>query len=183
VTIRPAVFDSDFPAFDKTSVNKALAERAYKVCGISRRCNPQKAHYRSLRLLRARRERPKERRRRRAAEQRDELAAFYPDHVKPRACAVKVRLSRALASLAYFVRCQTAKARSRPLAEIAGRAMKRHRPRTVEKICKRWQRRYRKLGIGKSTQGGSFVTSLPSAAQSRRSRGRTALRANRTLST
>jgi hypothetical protein len=52
VTIRPAVFDTDIPAFDKTSVNKALAECAYKACGISRRCNPQKTHYRSLRLLR-----------------------------------------------------------------------------------------------------------------------------------
>jgi uncharacterized protein (DUF3820 family) len=36
--------------------------------------------------------------------------------VNPRACAVKARLKRALASLAYFARRQTAKARRRPFA-------------------------------------------------------------------
>jgi hypothetical protein len=36
VTVRKAEFDIDIPAFDKTSVNKALAECVYKVCGISR---------------------------------------------------------------------------------------------------------------------------------------------------
>jgi len=59
VTIRPAVFDSDIPAFDKTSVNKALAECVYKVCGISRRCNAQEPNYRNLRLLRPRRHWPR----------------------------------------------------------------------------------------------------------------------------
>ena len=55
-----------------------------------------------LGLLRARRERPRSRR---AAEQRDELAPLYPNHVNPRAYAVRVRLKRALASLAHFARC------------------------------------------------------------------------------
>jgi len=60
------------------------------------------------RLLRARRERP---RRRRSAEQRDELAALYPDYVKPRACAVKVCLMRSLAALRFSPDCQTPGAR------------------------------------------------------------------------
>jgi hypothetical protein len=62
--------------------------------------------------LHVRRQRP----RRRAPEQCDELAAFYPDHVNPRAYVVKVRLKRSLASLAYFVWCQTAKTRRLPFA-------------------------------------------------------------------
>src|SRR5215472_8084813 len=41
----------------------------------------------------------------RAAEQRDELAPLYPNHVIPRACAVWVRLKRTLAALAHFARC------------------------------------------------------------------------------
>ena len=40
----------------------------------------------------------------------------------PKACAVWVRLKRALASLAHFVRCLGA--RRRPFAKIAGRGMK-----------------------------------------------------------
>ena len=55
-----------------------------------------------LGLLRPRRERP---RGRPAAEQRDELAPLYPNHVIPRAYAVWVRLKRTLAALAYFAQC------------------------------------------------------------------------------
>ena len=58
-------------------------------------------NHRHRRLLRACRERPS----RRAAEQRDELAPLYPNHVIPRAYAVWVRLKRTLAALAYFAQC------------------------------------------------------------------------------
>ena len=78
MTIRPAVFDSDIPAFDKTSVNKALAECVYKVCGISRRRNSQKPNYRNLRLLRRSNRRP---RNRRSATKRNEIP---PPHVPPK---------------------------------------------------------------------------------------------------
>jgi hypothetical protein len=54
------------------------------------------------RLLCARSERP---RHGRTAEQRDELAPLYPNHVIPRACTVWVRLKRTLAALAYFAQC------------------------------------------------------------------------------
>ena len=68
------------------------------------------------RLLRPRRERP---RGRRAAEQRDELAPLYPNHVIPRAYAVWVRLKRTLEALAHFARCL---GRHRPLPPTGRRA-------------------------------------------------------------
>src|SRR5262249_43298074 len=39
------------------------------------------------------------------AEECDELAPLYPNHVIPRAYAVWVRLKRTLAALAYFAQC------------------------------------------------------------------------------
>src|SRR5262245_48775881 len=65
-------------------------------------------------LLGMRREGP---RRRRAAEQRDELAPLYPNHVIPRAYIVWVRLKRTLAALAYFAQCLGC----HPLAASGGR--------------------------------------------------------------
>jgi hypothetical protein len=42
-----------------------------------------------------------------AAKQRDELAAVYPNHVKPRTYVVTAPLKCVLASLAYFARCHS----------------------------------------------------------------------------
>ena len=60
-------------------------------------------------LLRARVSRPRSGR---ASEQRDELAAFYPSHVKPKACTVKVRFVRSLAALGFSPDCQLPAPRS-----------------------------------------------------------------------
>src|SRR6516164_4727595 len=72
--IRPAVFDRYILALDIASFGQAPTEG-----GSHRRVRPgrrtvEKPDHRHPRLLRARRERP---RRRRAAEERDELAAFH----------------------------------------------------------------------------------------------------------
>src|SRR5262249_6569422 len=61
-------------AVDETSFLQAVAERRYPVDGIDSRRRVEKADHRHRRLLRPRCERP---RRRRAAEQRDECAAFH----------------------------------------------------------------------------------------------------------
>src|SRR5262249_37276047 len=69
---RRAVFDRDILALDKACFLQALAEGSHEVRGVSERSVPQETNNRHFRLLRARRERPRDRP---AAEQRDELAA------------------------------------------------------------------------------------------------------------
>jgi hypothetical protein len=88
--------------FDPEKFVAAPAERGHRGSERLRRLSIQEPDHRHHRLLRARRERP---RCRRSAEQRDELAPLYPNHVIPRACAVWVRLKRTLAALAHFARC------------------------------------------------------------------------------
>ena len=70
----PAEFDSYVMAVDETGFLQAVAERRYPVDGIDSRRRVEKADYRHRRLLRTRRERPKERR---ATEKCDE---FPPPH-------------------------------------------------------------------------------------------------------
>src|SRR5215831_8397366 len=70
---RRAVFDRDILALDKACFLQALAEGSHEVSGVSERGVPQETNNRHRRLLSARRERPRDRR---AAEERDELAAF-----------------------------------------------------------------------------------------------------------
>ena len=74
VTIRPAVFDRDVPAFDITGVTRKPWRNAPRGRAKgSARCAVEKADHRDCGSA-PRRERP---RRRRAAEQRDELAASH----------------------------------------------------------------------------------------------------------
>src|SRR6516162_6945833 len=74
---RRAVFDHDVLALDKASFLQALTEGGHEVHSVSERGVPQEPDHRHLRLLRARRERPCNRR---ATEQRDELAPFDAEH-------------------------------------------------------------------------------------------------------
>src|SRR5262245_40708697 len=53
-TVRPSILDCNIPAFVEASVIKPLTKGSDEVCGVSGRCNPQKPHYRRLRLLRGR---------------------------------------------------------------------------------------------------------------------------------
>src|SRR6516225_4586458 len=71
---RRAVFDHDVLALDKASFLQALTEGGHEVHSVSERGVPQEPDHRHLRLLRARRERP---RGGRAAEERNELAALH----------------------------------------------------------------------------------------------------------
>ena len=73
LTLGPAVFDCQVLALDKACVFEALAECAQTVRERVRRCAAEESNHRLRWLLCARRERPRDRR---AAEQRDELAAF-----------------------------------------------------------------------------------------------------------
>src|SRR5262249_10491485 len=70
---RPAIFDRDILALDGTGFLQTLVERRYEMCIRTGRSAVEIADHRHRRLLRARRERPCSR----AAEQRDELAAFH----------------------------------------------------------------------------------------------------------
>src|SRR5262249_15825424 len=71
----PAIFDRHVPALDITGLAQALVKCAQPACPQIRRLAADVSDHRHCRLLRARRERP--RGRRRAADQRDELAAFH----------------------------------------------------------------------------------------------------------
>src|SRR5262249_16097630 len=73
-SLRPAILDSDGSALDPAKFTQPLHEGRGPRIPVQRRARPQKADGRELRLLRARRERP---RHRRAAEQRDELAPLH----------------------------------------------------------------------------------------------------------
>src|SRR5262249_41255434 len=71
--LRPAILDRHILALDEVGFTKALAECGQISCTIDRRRAAEEPHHRHRRLLRARRERPSGR----AADERDELAAFY----------------------------------------------------------------------------------------------------------
>src|SRR5215831_15391062 len=70
---RRAVFDHDVLALDEACFLQALTEGGHEVHSVSERGVPQEPDHRHLRLLRARRQRP----RCSAAEQRDELVALH----------------------------------------------------------------------------------------------------------
>src|SRR5262245_47631168 len=72
LTVSPAVFERDVLAFDVSGLLEALMKSAQIIREGLKRCRVQKSNHRHRRLLRDRLHRP----RRRAAEQRDELAAF-----------------------------------------------------------------------------------------------------------
>src|SRR5262245_12691817 len=71
---RRAVFDHDVLALDEARFLQALTEGGHEVHSVSERGVPHEPDYRHLRLLRARRERPRSGR---TAEERDELAASH----------------------------------------------------------------------------------------------------------
>src|SRR5262249_55160924 len=83
LVLRPAKYDRDVVAVDEARFLQALAECSHAVQNVSERSTAEKPHHRHRRLLRARRERPRDSR---AAEQRDELAAPHsrPQGSKPR---------------------------------------------------------------------------------------------------
>src|SRR5262249_51393936 len=112
----PAMIKSKVAALHPSQFLARLMERLHRRLRFQIAVGKVRQHANSahaLALRRARRERPC----RRAAEQRDELAPLYPNHVIPRACAVWVRLKRTLAALAHFARCLG----RRPFAASGGR--------------------------------------------------------------
>src|SRR6516162_5723997 len=74
MTFSPAIFDRHVAAFDEAGLAQAFAECSDIGSPPGWCFTVEKPNYRHRRLLRARRQRP---RHRRAAEQRDELAAFH----------------------------------------------------------------------------------------------------------
>jgi hypothetical protein len=58
--IGPAILNRHIPSFDESGIAQALAERSDKVCGAGGRRAPEKTNHRHCRLLRARRERPRD---------------------------------------------------------------------------------------------------------------------------
>src|SRR5262249_18230102 len=88
----PAIFDRNILAFDTSGRLQAQTECTQPVCVQGGRVAAHEPNnWQLARLLRPRRERPRDRR---AADGQDELAPLYPNHVIPRACAVWVRLKR-----------------------------------------------------------------------------------------
>jgi hypothetical protein len=78
---RGAELDRDVLALDEARLLQALTERGHEVRGVGERRAAQEPDHRHRRLLRARRERPMNRKPgRRAAEQGDEVA---PPHSAP----------------------------------------------------------------------------------------------------
>src|SRR6516165_8898880 len=75
LVLRPAILDCHILALDVAGFTKALAECGQILCTIGRRRAAKQSYHRHGGLLRARRERPSNRR---TAKQRDELAPF--DH-------------------------------------------------------------------------------------------------------
>src|SRR5207248_7620644 len=73
LALRPAIFDRHILPLDITALSEALPERSHEFGPLGGRGGVKESDHRHRRLLRARRERP---RGCRAAEQRDELAAF-----------------------------------------------------------------------------------------------------------
>src|SRR4029453_5501999 len=73
LVLRPAILDPPIPALDVAGLTKALAECGQIVRTIDRRRAAEESYHRHLRLLRARRDRP----RRRAAHEFDELAPLH----------------------------------------------------------------------------------------------------------
>src|SRR5262249_15693072 len=84
VIVRPEVFDGHVLALDIASFAEPFSECCDKICAPFGRTTEEKPDHWPRRLLRARRERP----RRRAAEQRDERAAFHSITSSALACNV-----------------------------------------------------------------------------------------------
>src|SRR5215475_12841929 len=74
LVLRPAILDHDILALDVAGFANALPEWGQIACTISKRRAAEESNHRHRGLLRARRERPRDRR---APEQRDELAPFH----------------------------------------------------------------------------------------------------------
>src|SRR6516165_12025528 len=74
LVLSPAILDRHILALDVAGFTKALAECGQKACTIDWRRTAKESDHRHRRLLRPRCERPRDRR---AADQRDELAAFH----------------------------------------------------------------------------------------------------------
>src|SRR5262249_30732530 len=85
LVLRPAILDRHVLALDIAGSAKALAECGQIGCTIDRRRAAEKSDYRHRWLLRARRERP---RNRSAAEHCDELASFHSITSSARASSV-----------------------------------------------------------------------------------------------
>src|SRR5260221_13793423 len=78
LTPRPAIFDQNVAAIDETGFTQAQAECRHKIGPRLGRTSMEKPDHWHRGLLRPRRERPKNGRRgRRAADKRDEIAAFH----------------------------------------------------------------------------------------------------------
>src|SRR5262249_21058008 len=78
--LRPAIFDRHVLSVDETGVAHALTERSQQVFAPAGPPAIEPSDFRHFLLLRTRRQRP---RGRRAANQRDELAAFHVDFALP----------------------------------------------------------------------------------------------------
>src|SRR5499427_2494969 len=74
LVLRPAILDHDILALDVAGFANALPECGQIACAIGKRRTAEEPDHRHRRLLRTRRERP---RNHRAAEQRDEIAAVH----------------------------------------------------------------------------------------------------------
>src|SRR5262249_23295490 len=94
---RRAVLDHDVLALDKACLLQALTEGDHEVHSVSERGVPQEPNHRHPRLLRARRERPRDRY---AAEQRDERAALRGAILRLRKLRMSGTISSALSSSA-----------------------------------------------------------------------------------
>src|SRR6516162_9029327 len=81
---RRAVFDHDVLALDEACFLQALTEGGHEVHSVSERGVPQEPDHRHLRLLRARRERP----RGRTAKERDEFASLHSITSSARASSI-----------------------------------------------------------------------------------------------
>src|SRR5262249_53623881 len=109
-SLRPAILDSDGAALDPAKFTQPLHEGRGPRIPVQRRARPEKPDGRQLRLLRARRERP---RRRRAAEERDEIAAFHSitsSATSSRSRAISIFRDLAVLRLmtsSYLVGCST----------------------------------------------------------------------------
>src|SRR5262249_59764160 len=105
----PAVIDADIAMLDIASLAQAAPERRDEVRELAGRFQAEKPDHRHRRLLRMRRERP----RNRAAEQRDELAARHSITSSARASSVggtlrpSVRAVSALITSSNLLDCTT----------------------------------------------------------------------------
>src|SRR5262249_38077291 len=85
LTVRPAVFDCYVLALDMARLLQGLSKRAQTLHVVLKRCGAEKPDHRHRRLLRARRERPRDSR---AAEQCDERTSVHS--ITSLACASRL---------------------------------------------------------------------------------------------